>query len=419
MTFQNHSTRFISFLVLSVLFLNTVSFSFAATPEIDLRRSIDEKAKALQEVNRQIQETQQKLEETEGQKQTLTREIKIIDYNINQLQLGIKSSEITIEKLGLELESLADQMTYIEQEVDLKQQAVAQVLRELQYRDNEDFLTFFLRAGSLANGVEELQSLYGLNVTLSDETAQLEQLHSNLSATQEATVDRKQQVEFENKNLKNRKTIVDDQKKEKNTLLSTTKNQEKIYAEQIDELEKKQAEIAAEVEKIEFELRQKIDPSLLPIKAAGVFLKPVKGTLTQEYGQTSFAKYGYRGGFHNGIDWGAPVGTPVMAAEDGTIVATGDSDQYCRRGAYGKFIVIKHENNLTTLYGHLSRIVVSEGEKVTRGGLIGYVGNTGYATGPHLHFTIYASSTFYMGASRVCGTLPYGGYLNPADYVTL
>jgi len=68
---------------------------------------------------------------------------------------------------------------------------------------------------------------------------------------------------------------------------------------------------------------------------------------------------------------------------------------------------------LTTLYGHLSRIVVQKGDFVKRGQVIGYSGQTGYATGPHLHFTVYAKTTFYMGPSKVCGPMPYGGDLNP------
>ena len=144
---------------------------------------------------------------------------------------------------------------------------------------------------------------------------------------------------------------------------------------------------------------------------------PVSGILSQDYGATKFAKYGYLGKWHNGVDFAAPVSTPIFSAEKGKVVAVGNSDAYCYRGAYGKFIVIEHENNLTTLYSHLSLQVVKVGDIISRGQLIGYAGKTGYATGPHLHFTIFASQTFRMGPSRICGLLPYGGDLNPMDYL--
>jgi murein DD-endopeptidase MepM/ murein hydrolase activator NlpD len=85
---------------------------------------------------------------------------------------------------------------------------------------------------------------------------------------------------------------------------------------------------------------------------------------------------------HHGIDYAAPYGTPVSAAGDGTVIFAG------RRGGYGKLIGLHHPNGFTTYYGHLSRIAkgVSAGRKIVQGDVIGYVGATGLATGPHLHY---------------------------------
>jgi murein DD-endopeptidase MepM/ murein hydrolase activator NlpD len=85
---------------------------------------------------------------------------------------------------------------------------------------------------------------------------------------------------------------------------------------------------------------------------------------------------------HHGIDYAAPYGTPVSAAGDGTVVFSG------RKGQYGKLVGIRHPNGYTTYYGHLSRIPkgMSAGRKVAQGDVIGYVGATGLATGPHLHY---------------------------------
>ncbi len=83
---------------------------------------------------------------------------------------------------------------------------------------------------------------------------------------------------------------------------------------------------------------------------------------------------------HAGADIGAPSGTPIHAAESGTVIMAGWN------GGYGNFTVIGHGNGLTSGYGHQSRIIVSSGEHVKRGQVIGYVGTTGLSTGPHLHF---------------------------------
>ena len=87
---------------------------------------------------------------------------------------------------------------------------------------------------------------------------------------------------------------------------------------------------------------------------------------------------------HQGIDYGAPSGTPIMAVGDGVITSIG------RAGGYGNQIIIRHNNGLESLYGHMSRFAktMKKGKRVRQGQTIGYVGATGTATGPHLDFRI-------------------------------
>ncbi|MGE5272930.1 MAG: peptidoglycan DD-metalloendopeptidase family protein [Verrucomicrobiota bacterium] len=93
--------------------------------------------------------------------------------------------------------------------------------------------------------------------------------------------------------------------------------------------------------------------------------------------------FGPRGsGFHTGIDYPAPTGTPVTAAHDGVVRATGWLP------GYGRVVVLGHDHGVTTLYAHLSRIMVDPGRSVARGAVLGLVGQTGDATGPHLHFEV-------------------------------
>lgn len=89
-----------------------------------------------------------------------------------------------------------------------------------------------------------------------------------------------------------------------------------------------------------------------------------------------------RTGIHEGIDLGAPIGTPVYATGDGIVAETGV------KARYGLTVDIEHGNGLTTRYAHLSRIKVQPGQKVTRATIIGLVGNTGRSTGPHLHYEV-------------------------------
>ena len=112
-----------------------------------------------------------------------------------------------------------------------------------------------------------------------------------------------------------------------------------------------------------------------------LFVWPLKGKLTSRYGSRVSPIDGVDR-FHPGIDIKGDIGTPVLSAMAGTVNLIGYN------GTYGKYIILRH-SGFQTLYAHLSRFSVSQGETVAQGRKIGEVGNTGLTTGPHLHFGIY------------------------------
>jgi murein DD-endopeptidase MepM/ murein hydrolase activator NlpD len=110
-------------------------------------------------------------------------------------------------------------------------------------------------------------------------------------------------------------------------------------------------------------------------------LWPIEGRVTSSFGERQDPFNG-EGAFHSGIDIAAAYGTAVRAAADGDVAKAGFGT------GYGREITIDHGHDLLTLYGHLSSIAVVEGEHVTRGQVIGYVGQSGRSTGPHLHYEV-------------------------------
>lgn len=409
------------FCALIVLF-SGVLLTFAAEERDELKSALEKKNQALSEINSQIKETQDKLESTRNQKESLQGELNKIDYGLKQINLGIKSSETQVEKLGLEIEDVQYDIGDSEEQIKQKQEDIASILRQLQQKDsNSSPLIVFLKSKSLAQSVFETQGLINLQNDLLVQISELENFKNILDKDLKTLAEKKTAKEKEKINLSNKKEIAEETKKEKQVFLSATKNAEKNYQKSLAELQKKQLEIALEIEKIDADLRGQIKAGDLPNAGSGVLGNPLVplGKLTQGYGATSFARSGgYRGKWHNGVDWSAPLGSTIYSAEKGVVAAVGDQDKYCYKGAYGRFVAIKHENGLTTLYAHLSRIKVSEGQQVNRGDIIGYSGNTGYSTGPHLHFTVYASDTFKIGPSKSCGPkMPFGGDLNPLKYL--
>jgi len=116
----------------------------------------------------------------------------------------------------------------------------------------------------------------------------------------------------------------------------------------------------------------------------GSFITPVEGRVSTEYGLQRYVskRLSYR---HRGVDIAAPEGTPVRAAADGVVSL---ADAYFV--LHGQTVILDHGQGVATLYIHLSAIDVSEGDGIQQGQIIGRVGSTGVATGPHLHFAVYA-----------------------------
>jgi murein DD-endopeptidase MepM/ murein hydrolase activator NlpD len=196
---------------------------------------------------------------------------------------------------------------------------------------------------------------------------------------------------------------------------------QKILKEQLA----KKTALEQEVRNYESQLKFILDPSKLP--NAGVLSWPLDDVyVTQLFGKTVAAKRLYASGSHSGVDFRASVGTPIKAMADGIILGTGDTDTTCPGASFGKWILIEHNNGLSSAYGHLSLIKVSSGTKVSRGEIIGYSGATGHVTGPHLHVTIYASSAVKVETlpSKSCSgktlTQPIAAvnaYLDPMYYL--
>ena len=306
--------------------------------------------------------------------------------------------------------------------------------------------------GEFVRAINEAESANVLEVILSEDVfsdffsnidrldAFQKEIKSNLVGLKEDKADleeKKKEREVYKKNTEklngqyvDQKELVDVNKNKTNKILSETKNKESVYKNLLADRIAKQKAFEDEVREFEDQIRLEIDPNALPKAGSGVLKWPLDSVkITQYFGNTAFATANpalYSGNGHNGVDFRATIGTPVMASKEGLVAGIGDTDQFCSGVSYGKWVLIKHPDNLSTLYAHLSIIKVSAGQQVEPGQFIGYSGDTGYATGPHLHFGVFASEGVEIKSykSKICGTnmiLPMkiknNAYLNPLSYL--
>ena len=160
--------------------------------------------------------------------------------------------------------------------------------------------------------------------------------------------------------------------------LAATREQERQWTQEANSLSTISAQLASQIQ-----AAQASPPpsgTSAPAASSRGLIWPVNGPITSPFGMRW-------GKLHPGIDIGAPMGTPIKAAASGRVILAAYS------GGYGNLVVIDHGNGLATAYAHQSRIAVSVGQQVGQGQVIGYVGSTGYSTGPHLHFEVRVNGT--------------------------
>ncbi len=131
----------------------------------------------------------------------------------------------------------------------------------------------------------------------------------------------------------------------------------------------------------------KLDSESLKKSLGELWMLPLSCSyrITSEYGYRADPFTGVRS-FHTGIDLAVSAGTPIRASMAGKVSTAGWSN------TYGNYVIISHSNGYQTLYAHMQKYTVKKGENVSQGQNIGYVGSTGYSTGPHLHFSVYKNS---------------------------
>ena len=115
-------------------------------------------------------------------------------------------------------------------------------------------------------------------------------------------------------------------------------------------------------------------------------INPVSGVITSRFGSNE----SIRDHTHKGLDISAPNGTPIKAAASGTVTFSGNAND-----GYGYYVIISHGNGVTTVYAHCSKLLVSKGQKVSKGEVIAKVGSTGNSTGNHLHFEVRKNGITY------------------------
>lgn len=405
---QNKNYRIIfSFAVFFCVSFFVISFTNAA----DQKESLEDQ---LDAIKAKIKAYNQIINLKERQGATLSDQIKSLEAQANKLELEIELNKRKIDDLQGNITSLSSRIAEKESLINSQKQMLVELVR-MYYSDYSGVTaTLIFSTDETASYLNQESWSTQMNDKLGNLLDSVKTLRDSL-AGERASLEEKKKVSDElHAQLTARNDYLENTKDNKEYLLTKTQAEITKYDNLVDELQKQREEIENEIEELE---SGKVDQlSGMPSFKKGLLAYPLKKfTISQGYGKTKFSKTAYKSGKHNGIDFAAPTGTALYAAASGKVIGTGNLGKY----AYGKWVAIDHGNGLVTLYGHMNSISVSKGSKVDQGSKIGTLGSTGYSTGPHVHFTVFAANSYELVQSKTIKSLwiPIGATVNPNVYL--
>ncbi len=397
MYFQKHKNIYLTLIL--AIFL-TASFgvaSFASAQDEavvnDLKNKIGNHKDSLSQLNDEIAQLKGQIDNVGKQKKTLQNELKSIDLVKQKIQKEAEITKIKAQRTNVAINVLDRSIKDKHDAIARQKIAVAFTLQRIAENDQKSLIELLLASASISEAFQETDQFENLQDSFISEMQKLQGLTKDLNTDKKTQEDEYQKAKVYSKELNDKKEIVEEKRVERDQLVKETSKKESEFQAQLKEKERRKKQFEQELEAFESELNIAVDSTTFPKVGTKALLMPIPGArLTQHFGYTAAAKTLYATGKHTGTDFAAQIGTQVFSAAGGTVVATGDTDIACRGASYGKYIYIVHKNGLATIYGHLSKISVTQGQAVAAHELIGYSGNTGYSTGPHLHLGVYVAS---------------------------
>lgn len=408
-----------------------VPFILGAQTKEELQTQIDSHNKQIQTLNKEIAAYEKQLATIGTQKQTLQSTVSQLDIQRKKISASINVTKNKIGALQLEIQSLSKNIRSKEESIAINEAGLGETLRRLHETEKQTLVVALLSSQDLNEVWTDIDANYELQDAVRQDIQELSEQKETLTETKTATETKQSELKAQQTKLVGEQGSLDATRKAQADLLAQTKSQEANYQALLRSKQAAKASMEAALSDLQAKFQYNVDPSKVPPAGKGVLRWPLDTVkVTQGFGDTAFARSGaYAGKGHNGIDFGASVGTPIKAALTGTVAGVGNTDATPGCYSYGRWVLIKHNNGLATLYAHLSQASVSQGQSVATGQVIGYSGATGYATGPHLHFGVYVSSAtqiIRLGeatnrttpcSSAVMPVAPLSAYLNPMEYL--
>lgn len=330
----------------------------------------------LQDIRNDKKKIEQKIRDLRGKKGDLSADLKALDKQYVEAEEELDGVKTELNKQEDEHERLEADLDRLNDDLDQKRSQLSQRSVEIYKQGETTYLDLILQSETFSDFIDRL---FFLQIIYENDQTLIKRVQDGIAETSLQKVAVAQKINEINEikaEIEDRLEDLKEMRDAKNSIIKEVEKDLKLYEQQVDEFIAESKRIQAELAKL-----ARSGGSYKGKPWTGNFLKPVNGPIVSGYGYRIHPILKYKK-MHYGVDISAPTGTPIKAGGDGKVIFAD------WRGGYGQCIMIDHGKGIVTLYAHLSKISVKNGQVVSAGKVIGNVGSTGLSTGPHLHFEV-------------------------------
>ncbi len=394
---MNNFLKLLTLIIVFGFLINPHFFVFAANTtveEIDqLNKQIEVKKGKIKELEDTIAKYKTNIEIKRTEAVSLKNQMSIIENRIAQAEADVKLTTEKLDQTKLEIDSLNISISEKQNTIDKQKKMISKIIQNLHANDQKNFLEIMLTNSNFADFYNQAKYLENVYTDLGRSVKQVRIAKEDLDKKKSEAEDRKKTYDDLLSQLEDKKKDLNEKMGNKQSLLVQTQSSELKYRTLLESLRQQYKVVETEVSSFEAQMRKKMADQEryknTPAKL-GDFEWPVSGRyVTSRFHDPD---YPFKRVFeHSGTDIRAPQGSPIRASNSGYVGRA----KRCTLASCYSYILLIHNGNLSTLYGHLSKIVVSDDQYVNKGDIIGYSGGTPgmvgsgpFVTGAHLHFEV-------------------------------
>lgn len=398
--FKRRNRKAFSFL--SLMLIAALAFGLLPTParaatSAEIQKEIDALEEKNAEIQAQIDAIQSQYDANYSDMEAIVAQKNAIDQEMTLLNTKIETTNEQISAYSQLIADTQDELDDAKEELRTLSEQHRERIRAMEEQGNITYWQVVFEANSFMDLLDRINMVEEINASDRRRIEQMRIASDIVNATQQSLEKEKTALEQTRVQLAEDEAALEEKRSESDGILHELEKKAEEYELLLEQSEILQDDLMQEIAAKEKELKEaKYDEYLAKLALQGQnppsdasWISPVSGyTVTSPFGMRVHPVLGVSR-MHNGIDMACAQGTPIYATRAGKVTVAS-----YQAGGAGNYVSINHLDGFSSIYMHMTHYVVSAGQTVSQGQLIGYVGSTGLSTGPHLHFGISYAGTY-------------------------